>query len=1196
MVTQHLFSRLLEDNSLQSIPQHFDAGALELTLTGITPAAKPAYLAILQKILNKPVLFISASKVDLEEIARTTAFYQQKLLGKDNDRVAIFPAMEPGPYSGVSPHPEVLGQRAVALWRTYCRTVDILVCAPTTLVTRLPDLRSDFRQVPELVVGLAISPDKLVAYLEEAGYIAEEPVVSVGAFSRRGGILDVFPPVRENPVRVEFFGDEIESLREFSVTSQRSVGTIERLIPIPMRETFIDSESLQNWSQKAAEKWHPHVFPEFFENQVIQARQGESFQGVEFLLPLTIPLRETFLNFASDFAIVLDEPADLEEWLNRWKAEISKDREELSLQDFPSFSEEEMFLSLQEAKRKLKDHQVIRWEQLGVSSQKGMEQSPPRPMSKPAVGNSSKLEVAKLDSKGGPDGSPVTINCQTTPVTKYKGDFRRLVHDVYQSMESGGTSLFAQSSLGRAERLLEILREYDLPVTSDFDPTTTTGDLSQSRVTVVVGQIFEGFYHPSSHTYIFGERDVYDEVGPVNRSSREKSLSGSFLSDFRELSRGDLVVHLDHGIGRYQGLKKIIREGIVHEFMVLEYGDEARLYVPLERLDLVQKHSRGDVPNPKLDKLGGQSWKKIKSRIKKSMRDMTQDLLKLSAERKIAPGYGFSAGGTWHREFDEVFEFDETPDQLKAIHDINCDMELNTPMDRLLCGDVGFGKTEVAMRAAFKAAFDGKQVAVLAPTTVLVYQHYLRFKQRFTAVPITVEMLSRFRNQKQQKVILDQAAIGKIDVLIGTHRMLSKDMRFRDLGLLIVDEEQRFGVADKEKLKRLKRNVDTLTMTATPIPRTLHMSLMGIRDMSIIESPPRNRFAIQTSVLPFSQQIIHSAIRQELKRHGQVYFVHNKIDSIYSMATLIQKSCPEARLLVVHGQMPERELESKILAFLRHEADVLLTTTIIENGLDIPLVNTIIVNRSDQFGLAQLYQLRGRVGRSNRRAYAYLLVPSGSTLSGIARQRLAALKEFSDLGSGFKVAALDLELRGAGNLLGGEQHGHINAVGFDLYCQMLERTIQEVEGQVALPEIQAHINLRMSAKIPLEYILDENQRLSTYKRVSSIKLESEMDSLRRELEDRYGPVPEEVETLMDYMRVRRLAERVLVQSIEREKDGIVIKFHQETPIRGQRLVEVVSNYPGLSVDPSGQLRLQSAGINQRDVLSFVRTLLRELSL
>ena len=512
MVIQQLLSRLLADDSHQSIPQHFDSGARELTLTGITPAAKPAYLAILQQILNKPVLFVSASKLDLEEIARATAFYQQRLFGKDDDRVAIFPAMEPGPYSGVSPHPEVSEQRAVALWRIFRRTVDILVCSPTTLVTRLPDLMSDFRQVPELVVGLEISPDKLVAYLEKAGYVAEEPVVSVGAFSRRGGILDIFPPVSDNPARVEFFGDEIESLREFSVTSQRSVGTIESLIPIPMRETFVDPESLQNWSRKAAEKWPPRVFPEFFENQVIQASQGEGFQGVEFLLPLTIPLREAFLDFASDFVIVLDEPADLEEWLNHWKGEISKDRVELSRQDFPSFREEEIFFSLQESKRKLKYRQVIRWDQLGTTPQKTMEQSQPCSMSEPGVGGPSKLEVAKLDSKGSAYGSPVTINCQTTPVTKYQGDFRRLVHDVHQSMESGGKILFAQSSLGRAERLLEILREYDLPVASAFDPRTDTDDLSQSRVTVVVGQIFEGFYHPSSHTYIFGDRDVYDEV------------------------------------------------------------------------------------------------------------------------------------------------------------------------------------------------------------------------------------------------------------------------------------------------------------------------------------------------------------------------------------------------------------------------------------------------------------------------------------------------------------------------------------------------------------------------------------------------------------------------------------------------------------------------------------------------------------
>ena len=867
------------------------------------------------------------------------------------------------------------------------------------------------------------------------------------------------------------------------------------------------------------------------------------------------------------------------------------DREELSRRQRPSLSPEEIFLSLPEAWNKLESHWVVNLQQLGS----GTPQQPDSFIALPPAEGEPAAESVDSGSPHPAVQGRADINCQTAPVRKYHGDIKSLARDLRQSLEAGERLLFAQSSLGRAERLKEILQEYDLPVVSDFDASNRQADWGNARLAIVVGPIPEGFHHRSSQTLIFGDGDVYDEVEFLAHAARTKSIAGTFVSDFRELRPGDYVVHVDHGIGRFQGLKRIDRDGADLEFMVLEYGEGARLYVPLERLDLVQKHSSGGSAHPPLDKLGGVSWKKTKARVKKSIRDMAQDLLKLYAQRRIAPGYCFSSNGHWHQEFEEAFEFTETPDQMKAIQDLYRDMELNTPMDRLLCGDVGFGKTEVAMRAAFKAAFDGKQTAVLAPTTILVYQHYLCFKQRFTAFPITIEMLSRFRSPKEQKAILERVATGKVDILIGTHRMLSKDIQFRDLGLLIVDEEQRFGVVHKERLKQLKQNVDTLTMTATPIPRTLHMSLMGIRDMSVIETPPRDRLAIQTSVLPFSRQVIQNAVRHELERQGQVYFVHNKVESIDTIRSLLREICPEARLLVAHGQMHEKELESTMLKFLRHEADVLVSTTIIENGLDIPLVNTMIVNRADHFGLSQLYQLRGRVGRSDRRAYAYLLTPPRQTLSGVARQRLAALKEFSELGSGFKVAALDLELRGAGNLLGGEQHGHINTVGFDLYCQMLERTIREIEGQEVLPEIQSQINLRLSVRIPRDYVLDENQRLSVYKRISSLKLDSEMDALRDELEDRYGPVPEEVERLLDYMRVRRLAEKALVQSIERDRHGIAIKFHPKTPIQPHKLVETVSTYPGLSVSPGGELRLQSAGVSHEEVLSSVQALLRDLA-
>src|SRR5207342_690792 len=557
---------------------------------------------------------------------------------------------------------------------------------------------------------------------------------------------------------------------------------------------------------------------------------------------------------------------------------------------------------------------------------------------------------------------------------------------------------------------------------------------------------------------------------------------------------------------------------------------------------LVQKYT--GATKPPVDRLGGTTWEKAKTRVKKAMRDMAEELLKLYAARKAVPGYAFAADSHWQEEFEGAFPYELTPDQFTAIADIKADMESPTPMDRLLCGDVGYGKTEVAMRAAFKAVSDNKQVAVLAPTTVLAFQHYETFKQRFGPFPVTIEMISRFRNPKQQKEILQKTEAGKIDILIGTHRILSKDLKFADLGLLIVDEEQRFGVRHKERIKQMRKEVDVLTMSATPIPRTLHMSLVGMRDMSVIETPPKDRIAIQTVVASWDEKLIQSAMEQELERGGQVFFVHNRVDSIWEIAAKLQSLVPRAHIIVGHGQMSEGELEKVMLKFMHHEADILVSTTIIENGLDIPLCNTILINRAERLGLSELYQLRGRVGRSNRRAYAYLMIPKEVELTPIARRRLAALKEFSDLGAGFKIAALDLELRGAGNLLGGEQSGHIEAIGFELYTQMLDRAIREMKGEAAPDEAETQLNLGLNIRIPAEYIPEENQRLRMYKRVAGVETESQLTDVAAELQDRYGEPPAAVRNLLQYASLKLRCARVGVTAIERKRDLVSIKFHQ----------------------------------------------------
>jgi transcription-repair coupling factor (superfamily II helicase) len=756
--------------------------------------------------------------------------------------------------------------------------------------------------------------------------------------------------------------------------------------------------------------------------------------------------------------------------------------------------------------------------------------------------------------------------------------------------DASALTLFAMPSAGVAERVSDMLSDYNVAARVALAGEGGANADDYAAV-VTVGRLSGGFELPGARLKVHVETDLFDEAsgstveqrapgtgGATTASARrKKSKTAAFLSDFRDLKVNDYVVHIDHGVARFGGLQTLELGGRKGEFMLLYYADDAKLYAPVERLDLVQRYSSAEGHEPTLDRLGGLGWQKTKAKAKRAMRDMADELLKLYAERKLVQGYAFSGDSPWQREFEDAFEYVPTADQDTAIEDVKRDMETMTPMDRLLCGDVGYGKTEVAMRAAFKAVMDSKQVAVLAPTTVLAYQHYETFRARFAAFPVTIELISRFRSAKEQKEIVKRVESGDIDVIIGTHRLLSKDIGFRDLGLVVVDEEQRFGVAHKERLKQLKKRVDVLTLSATPIPRTLNMSLMGLRDMSVIETPPRDRLAIQTQVVQFSESVIKSAIELELGRGGQVFFIHNRVETIDTVAALVKRLVPQARVTVAHGQMNEKEMEQVMLDFVDFKADVLVATTIIENGIDIPRANTIIINRADNYGLSQLYQLRGRVGRSNRRAYAYLLIPSEAELTAIARRRLAAIREFSDLGAGFRVAALDLELRGAGNLLGGEQSGHMDALGFDLYTQMLERTVAELRGEQVEDETSVSINLGVDVSIPEDYISDMGQRLRTYKRIASARDDEALEIIRRETEDRYGRPPESVERLFAYARLRRTAEEAGVVSIDRTPTGLAFKLKETARVSPDKLLALVGKGEGASFSPSGVLKVEAEG-------------------
>lgn len=1151
------FKTALDCDALRQMAECLESGSRVLSLSGAVSGAKS--LAIAKAILTekRPVAILTATSEGAQQIAQEVRFY----LGIFSSLSVIsLPSLEVDPYRGLSPHPEIASARAQALWQLLQDGPRAMVTSARAAAVRLPNPQRFLSHCLTLKREEDFSLDMLRRHLLESGYVEDDPVTDPGEFSFRGGILDVFSPQMENPARLEFFGNTIESLRSFDLDSQRSIDVIEQIEIIPMREYCPNSDVLRRWADEVPGVWS-EPFQKHLQEELAMARAGELFPAYEFLLPGTDPLESSIFDYLKGFRIILCEREAFQNTVEKLHADLYDrylDRIEAMK---PVLSPGQIYLTGDEIMDSLSHFPRLEMEELNVEK---------------------------------PEGPHFYFSSQT--MRKYHGNIRELISDLKKQRESREKIVFMFSNLGRAERMNDILKEYEIPshLCRPEQPEDSQADAHQT-VLLGVGNIHSGYYLPGIDLRVLSSHDVFDEAEIGVAARRKKSPQRNlFISDFRDLKPGDYVVHIDHGIGQFQGLKNIDLPDSSKEFALLTYQDSARLYVPVERLDLIQKYSNVGGAHPALDRLGGTSWIKTKSRIKKSMRDMAAGLLKLYAERQMAPGYSYSSETPWQQEFDDAFEFELTQDQDDAIKAVKDDMEAARPMDRLLCGDVGYGKTEVAMRAAFKAILDGKQVAILAPTTVLAFQHYNTFTQRFTAFPARIQLISRFRSAKEQKQILEELESGRIDIIIGTHRLLSKDVAFRDLGLVVVDEEQRFGVVHKERLKALKTRVDVLTLTATPIPRTLNMALLGLRDMSTIETPPKNRLAIQTSVLRYSPDVIRSAIELEMARDGQVYFVHNRVETIQSAASMVQRLVPQARIGVAHGQMNERELERVMLKFVQDELDILVATAIIENGLDIPRVNTIIVDRADLYGLSQLYQLRGRVGRSDRRAYAYLLVPSDDGLSGVARKRLAAIREFSDLGTGFRVAALDLEIRGAGNLLGGEQHGHIDAVGFDLYCRLLEQTIQELRGEKPEEEISTNINLNLDIRIPENYIGDVGQRLRMYKRISSAIDEEELSGLKQEMVDRFGKYPEPVENLFRYARLRQEALALQVQAIEKSKSQVFLRFTDNSKVSAQKLLDLVVRNKRATFSPQGLLTLDAPESEPAALFEMIRDVLNQI--
>jgi transcription-repair coupling factor (superfamily II helicase) len=1103
-----------------------------LDITGATVEARALFIAALQDHHRRPLAVITPGDASIGDFE--TAL---RLFHRDPQCVSVYPSPSLSPYQDVAPSLGVVREEIRALGMLIDRAVDVLIVPARALFQRLPRAEDFGQRIIRIAEGDELDLRALMEKLVENGFVRTDLVGEGGEFAFRGGILDVFPPNTEQPVRVELFGDTIESLRWFDVETQRSADPAGALTIQPITHFPLTKDVRKAIARRLSLDFMDPHFKYDVAEKIERLDEAATFPGIEHYVPVAMP-SATFADYIADWDLVVIEPDQITTTISRYESLLRNEYE--------------------------------------AAAEKGKAVYAPEKLVAPAPDILQFLGRARLAMSdvhiASRDYAELRLNAH--PTDRYNN---RLSEFAQHVREDEHEQFFFAATKGGVEKIERLLKEFELA----------------GALTITYGNLARGFVLDDLRITAYSEWDLF-EPPTSTRVGGKRRKSEAFISDLRDLKAGDYIVHVDHGVGRFRGLQRIPFGDNEREVMEIEYSGGGKLLMPMENLNLIQRYTAGEEAQPRLDKLGGTSWARTKASVKKAMRDMADELLKLYATRQMVQGHAFGKDSPWQFDFEDAFEFDETEDQMAAIEDLKSDMESRKPMDRLLCGDVGYGKTEVAMRAAFKAVMDGKQVAMLAPTTVLAFQHYRTFLRRFASFPVTIELLTRYYSAKEQKEILKKVETGEIDVLVGTHRLLSKDVAWKDLGLLIIDEEQRFGVAQKERMKTLKKSVDVLAMSATPIPRTLHMSLVGIRDISVIETPPKDRLAIQTAVVPFSDEFIREAIEFETGRGGQVFFVHNRVESIYTIKEYLEKLVPGLRVIVGHGQMDERELERAMLAFINREFDVLLATTIIENGIDIPACNTILINHAERFGLSQLYQLRGRVGRSDRLAFCYLLVPSDRVLTGDARKRLAAIQEFSDLGAGFRIAARDLEIRGAGNLLGGEQSGQIAAVGFEMYTKLLEETIREMKGERIEEEVETSMNLGVDIYIPREYIGDENLRMTFYKKIASASTPERLDDIRNEMRDRFGAVPPNVESLLHFVRVKWLAKSLGVLSIVREGARGVMKLSPHAKIDPNKLLLFLGEKPEAKFSPTGVLSfpLREHG---PEVIDAIESVLQELA-
>ena len=1124
-----LMKPLKDSVQFKNILTNIENNKYPIGLYGLSESAKNYLVNGVYQQIDKSLLILTHSDVEAKNIYDDLSFYV-------ND-VYYFPTREVGFYNADAVSGDLRWERLKVMKKITEKGKKIIITSIEALAATYIPIDILKKYIFKLSVGSTLNLKDFSEKLVQCGYERVDRVDNKGQFSIRGGIIDLYPPISALPFRIELFDDEIDSIRTFNSETQRSIDKVNKIDMFPAKEIILtqqrmesgykeindDLKKLLSSFNKKKDKEAIERITSLVNVNLESLKETWRFEAIDSYMPYFYDTTSTFLDYMEDAFIVVDDAQRCSGKLDSVYFEFQENYENFLKRGNILPKQADILINKEHIYEALETREI---------------------MTINAIAKSTNV----LKPRSIVSFSQITIN-------DYHGQLDILIDDIKDKKFKGYKTVILSGTRTRGERLIDILR--DRGIESVYKDSIS--EIQLGEVVVTFGNQLKGFEYPELRLCVISDKEVF---GSAKRktTSRSSKKGVSKIKSFTELKLGDYVVHVNHGIGVYKGIKQLEVHGHKRDYLELGYNSGDTLYVPVEQLDLVQKYIGSEGKAPKISKLGGVEWIKAKNKVKNSIADIAEDLVKLYASRATLKGYRYSKDTVWQKQFEEEFPFEETPDQIIAIEEIKKDMESDKPMDRLICGDVGYGKTEVAVRAAFKAVMDGKQVAFLVPTTILAEQHYKNLTKRFSDFPIKVEMVSRFRTPAQQKVVLKATKEGNVDILIGTHRIIQQDVKFKDLGVLIIDEEQRFGVTHKEKIKSITKNVDVITLTATPIPRTLHMSLTGVRDISVIETPPEERYPIQTYVVEFNDQLIRDAILREINRNGQVFFVYNRVETIKDMAAYIGKLVPEARLGIAHGQMTERELESVMIDFMENKYDILMCTTIIETGIDIQNTNTIIIYEADKMGLSQLYQLRGRVGRSNRIAYAYFTYRKDKVLTEVAEKRLKAIKDFTELGSGFKIAMRDLEIRGAGNMMGAAQHGHMAAVGYDLYCRMLEDTVKKIRGDVERNPIETSVEIKIDAYIPSTYIEDESQKIEIYKKIAAIDCHEDMLDIQEEIEDRFSDIPVAVGNLMDIAYLRSISKQVGIIEIKEAKEEIVLQFDSSERINGALVKALVSKY------------------------------------